>query len=49
MVGLCRYGSQLASWSSDGRLYAYAARNTVVVVGCEQAGVLAVLAGHKNR
>lgn len=45
----CRYSAHVADWASDGSLYAFAARNAVVLVQPAEHRCSAVLSAHTNR
>ena len=45
----CRYAAHAADWCSDGRLYAYAAHNSVVLLNPVTRAVACCLSGHTNR
>ena len=44
-----RYGAHVADWAQDGTLYAFAARNAIVLMEPAARACIAVLAAHANR
>ena len=44
-----RYGAHVADWAQDGTLYAFAARNAIVLMEPAAHACVAVLAAHSNR